>query len=357
MTFLNPLNRTLDCPSHHQLDTKYNRQYGYENELRTDLDYADRYPVTILIDSSDRNFERESPGCYNIKLSRPLKNVYSIELIGGKLPGLCYNVTEHNNILGFQETEDQVANGRFYKACIPPGDYSPSALTNAVANAMNRVGNNCYKVTIDCTTKLFTICAKDDKFTGIFNLIFSDKCDYVGDAGFVDRQITTESCRGPPIQFDIKDERYGCTVPVYLKGSIGRMLGFSPTNLCGSKTYIGQRPYDLSPFDYIALFVNDFDRVQSVNAKLDGSFCIIPLDSVTNSFDTSVRNIDNIRYIKYFYPMLKEINQISIKFVDSNGNIYDFSGFNNALIFEIGCSFGQVIPRRSQLLPSAGNAC
>ena len=342
------MNRKIDCPSHHQLDTKYNKQYGYEHELRTDLDFCDRYPVTVLIDSKERTNENDTPGCYTVKLNRPLKNVYSIELIGGKLPGICYNISSNNNVLAFQETVDQVETGTYYRAIIPPGEYSTSTLTCALVREMNRVGDNCYKATLDNITKKFTISVDETEcnFSGTFNLIFNDRCEFHNDSGFMDRRVTTTGCRGQTMQFDVKDERYGCVRPVYLKSSIGHVLGFRPNNLCGAKSYTAHHCYDLSPFDYLALFVNDFDRVQSVNSKHDGSFCIISVDSVTNSFDTCIRNVDNVRYIKYFDPVLKELSQITIKFVDSNGNLYDFDGSNNALIFEIGCSFGQTIPRR-----------
>jgi len=347
------LNRNLDCPTHHQFEAKYNKQYGYEHEITTGLDHIDRYPVTLLIDSNDRNFEQDTPGHYTIKLNRTLKNVYSIELIGGKLPGICYNVTANNNIVAFQETCDQVESGKFFRVVIPPGDYTPLALANTIVSEMNKVGDNTYRVTVDPISKKFTFTVQtngDVKFTGIFNLIFTDRCEFVGDAGFMDRQVVTEDCRGKLLRFDVKDERYGCSRPVYLKGSIGRILGFNTTNLTDETSYTAQNCYNLSPFDYIVLFVNDFDRVHSVNPKVDGSFCVVPLDSVTNSFDTSTRNIDNVRYVKFFYPELKELSQITIKFVDSFGNIYDFNGSNNALIFEIGCSFGQPIPRRPQLI-------
>jgi len=358
------LNRNLDCPSHHQLEAKYNKQYGYEHELTTGLDNIDRYPVTVLVDSNDRNFKKDSPGHYTIKLNRTLKNVYSIELIGGKLPGICYNITNNNNLIAFQETIDQVETGKFHSIRVPPGDYTPLVLANAIMTAMNETGDNTYRVTVDPITKKFTIVVVSDdenvSFTGTFNLIFSDRCDFVGDAGFMSRDVVTQDCRGKLLRFEVKDERYGCSRPIYLKGSIGKILGFEPENKTGMTSYTGSFCYDLSPFDYIVLFVNDYDRVHSVNPKVDGSFCVIPLDSVTNSFDTSTRNIDNVRYIKFFYPMIKELNQITIKFVDSCGNIYDFNGSNNALIFEIGCSFGQPILRRPPLIrapDSATNTC
>lgn len=347
------LNRKLECPTRGQFETKYSQQFGYEHNLTTNLDLCDRYPVTVLVDSKERVNDSETPGSYTVKLTKSLKNVYSIELIGGKLPSPCYNILPSNNLLTFQETEKQVKTGQLVKVHVPPGDYDATSLALALASAMNQHGINNYRVTIDPITKKFTIAvtnANESSFSGLFNLVLSDSCDAFGDSGFMDRSVIEHDYLGRQFRREVKDVRYGCRRQVYVKGSIGEVLGFSAKNLTGATSYTAQNCYNLSPFSYLALFVNDYDRIQSNNVKVDGSFSIIPLDNNTNSFDTNTRDVDNVRYIRYFYPMLKEINQFTIKFVDPYGNVYDFGGIDNALLFEIGCSFGQPIMRKPQLI-------
>ena len=342
----NGLNRSLNCPTRNQFEAKYNAQYGYEHHFTTDLDLCERYPVTVLIDSKDRVGKNEHPGFYTVKLNKSLKNVHSIELISGKFPNPCYNVLSINNLLAFQETEQQVKNNQLVKVRVVPGEYDATSLALALTNAMNANSVNTYKVSVDSVTKKFTFSTN----AGLFNLIFTDNCDAFGDAGFMDRPVIEHDCLGKQLRTEIKAVRYGSRRPIYIKESIGELIGFGAVNLIGSTSYTGQNCYNLSPFNYLALFVNDYDRVQSNNAKVDGSFAIVPLDNSTNTFDTSTRDVDNIRHVRYFYPMLKEINQLTIKFVDPNGNIYDFSGVDNALLFEIGCSFGQPILKKPQLI-------
>ena len=135
----------------------------------------------------------------------------------------------------------------------------------------------------------------------------------------------------------------GCKKGVYLKGCIGKMMGFAPAVYSGLMSYTGPYVYNLKLFDYIALFVNDFDRIDSPNENIDGSFCIFPLDSDTGTFNVTAKDVDNVKYIKYFNPPINEISKLRIKFKTPTGEIFDFVGQNHLLIFEINTLFGNEI--------------
>jgi hypothetical protein len=344
----NPLNRQIRKPNYSQLPVTYGKQFGYEHQIDGDSSFSDLYPVTLVIDSQDRNTDKEEPGHYTVHLNETLKNIHSIELTGGKLPNPCYNITSFNNRLSFQETEEQIESNQFLTVSVPPGDYSPSALANTLGELMSEVGNSNYQVRVDNTTKKFTFRSDDSAGTGIFNLLFTDRCEYLGDHSFIDQPMISQDCRGKSIKFDVKNIRVGNQKQVYSKNSIGKLMGFKAHNLFGQLSYTSHYVYNLNPFGYLALFINDYDRVHSVNNHVNNAFCIIPLDDKTSTFDVDTRDVDNSRYIKHFYPPIKEVNRFTIKFVDSSGNVFDFNGQDNLLVLEIACSFGQPILRSNR---------
>ena len=344
----NPLNRSIRRPNYSQLPVTYGNQFGFEHQVDSDPSYRDLYPVTLIIDSQDRDTEKEEPGCYTVHLNETLKNIHSIELTGGKLPNPCYNMTCFNNCFFFQDTEEHLECNTYYKVCVPPGDYSASSLANALSKLLNEVGSSKYQVKLDSITKKFTITTDDSAGTGIFNLIFTDRSEFLGDHSHIDQPIIDKDCRGQTIKFDVKNVRVGNQKQVYVKNSIGRIMGFKPQNLYGEQSYTGQYCYNLNPFSYLAIFINDYDRIHSVNRHINGAFCVIPLDDSAGTFDVNTRDVDNIHYIKHLYPPIKEVNKFTIKFVDPNGNVFDFNGQDNLLIMEIGCSFGQPILRSNR---------
>ena len=163
--------------------------------------------------------------------------------------------------------------------------------------------------------------------------------------GFIGQTFASSDCRGQVVKFNIKTQEVGCMRRVYLKKTIGKLLGFKAENLYGSLSYTSHYCFNLNPFSYLALFINDYDRVRSPNNKIDGAFCLLPFDDGCCYFDVTTHNIDNVHYIKYFNPPINEISKLTVKFVDPDGNIFDFQGKDTLLILEVGCMFGQPILR------------
>ena len=337
------LNRNLDCPSYSQIPVKYSQQLDYDHQIELPVDYSCLQKELLVIDSSDRSNNKETPGCYTVYLNRSLKNVFSIELVGGKLPNPCYNVTTCNNRLVFQETREEVGQCRSKSVFLTPGDYSALTLANKLQDAMNEVGKNHYTVTVDNITKIFNIKSDNANGENVFNLIFTDAEEFTENSAFIDREVSGITCSKQRIKFDVKDQRIGQTRRLYIQKSIGRLLGFPPKNYCGQLNYSAEHCYNLNPFDYVAIFINDYGIVRSVNNKIDGAFCVIPLDSTTNTFDVNTRDVDNIRHLRHFYPLEHEISKLSIKFITNTGEIFDFNGQDNVLILEIGTTSGQPI--------------
>lgn len=340
-----PLNRNISRPNYSQLSIAYQKHYPFDNQIDNDLPYGDIYPSTLVLDSQDRNTEKDEPGNYTIHLNKTFKNVQSIEVTGIKLPNPCYNITNNCNQLSFQENQEQLERGTYYTIEIPPGDYSPSELASTITKLLNQIGENKYHVKLDNTTKKFTIISHNKKNTDIFNLIFTKQTEFMGDHGFIGQPFVSRDCLGKVVKFDIKSQEVGCQRRIYLKRSIGKLMGFKAENLYGGLSYTGQYCFNLNPFSYLALFINDYDRIISPNSKIDGAFCLVPFDDSCCYFDVSTRNVDNIHYIKYFNPPINEISKFNIKFVDPEGNVFDFQGKDTLIVLEIGCCFGQPILR------------
>jgi len=351
----NALNRDISRPNYSQLPIAYGKRHTSEHTVDSDFSFIDTYPVVLVVDSQDRNTNLEEPGFYTVHLNETLKNITSIELVSGKLPNPSYNVTKNNNCLYFQETVEQMEENSCYGVIVEPGEYRPATLAETLTRLMCEVGGSKYSVTFDPITKRVTISTDDKVGTGIFNLIFTDKSAYMADHGFIDQTFIGRDSHGSSIKFDVKNVQVGCKKSIYNKRNIGKILGFKPINMTGQLSYTGTYTCDLSPFSYMAIFINDYDRVHSVNKSIDKSFCVIPLDCATNTFDVNARNVDNVKHIRFFNPPLKELNKVVVKFVDAHGNIVDFMGHNNLLILEVACSAGKPILRNTRQLVAGGH--
>lgn len=344
------LNRQINNPSYSQIPIAYNKKIAYENNIDNNIPYDNTYPYSVLIDSRDRNSDKEEPGYYTIKLNSVFKDVHAIELIGARLPNPCYNVTKDTNKIYFQETVDQVKQNQCYQSSIQPGHYNVLTLASSIEESMNNVGKSKYKVEYNHITKQFTIISDNLLGSGIFNLIFTSDTEYINDRNFMDQEhITTNSC-GQILKHITKNIVTGSIRNIYIKGSIGKVIGFKPLNLIGLLSYTGQYIHNLNPFGYLGLFVNDYDRIKSVNKSIDGSFCIIPVDNETGSYNINTRDVDNAKFVKIFNPPIKEICKFTIKFVSPDGTIYDFHGQDNMLLFEVHCNFGLPIIRNNNQL-------
>lgn len=287
-------------------------------------------PAILLIDSADRNHDvYEQPNKYTLKLDPPYKEVTSIELVTADIPNSGYVVEDTHNKIHFQDTADQVANGTYYTAIVPEGnwtidDSSDPSIRSHIEDQMNAESSgSTYTVTVNSFTNKVTITQTIG--SGIFNLLFEGASEKIG----------------PPAH---KDGVYiGESRTLYRETTIAPLIGFKRMDYTGETTYTGTYSYNLKVDKYIVLFVNKkhnnakLDRVHSVNDYTKDAFCIVPLDSSINNFKLSkdCNSIDNDRYIKYFTEPIPEINELDIEFRDASGNLFNFNGHDHTLIFEI----------------------
>ncbi len=330
-------------------------QFIFANNI-TYTDSMDRVASQyIFVDSCMRNWDKEEPNSYTVRFNKELKWVHSIELVDGFVPSSGYMIHKHNNKFYFQETQQQVDNNTYYVVDVPHGNYEIDDLLNTLKTRMEDVANSGskYTITSDGNNNRVSIKTDDGVGTGIFNLIFTDGEEIIGDTGFIET-LQIDPATGKKVSVK---KKAGETRNTYINNSIGRILGFKPINLTGSIMYTGQYIYTLRPYDFLAIFVendkqDDFSLIDCANDNVQGSFAFVPLDQNTGIFDIASfrRNVvDNVLYKKTFNPPVN-IQRLKITFRTCEGELYDFNGQNNNLLFEVKRVFDrEVIDKLGQI--------
>jgi hypothetical protein len=291
----------------------------------------------FVVDSSHRDTNKyPNPNNYVINMPETIRNIVSIELLYAKFPCTTFYLNEYNNVLRYQQTKTQVSNDTYTEIVIPPGNWPLIELENMLFNALNdndtSGGVSNYSVTLNEYNQTWTLSktvsdpdSLYDEYR-VFNLMF-----------FGGNIVHHHSGN---------DE----THPIYHKNSIGKFIGFSPSNFTtpftsgstASIEYTSDIAYDPCFNDYIVLHVNkdlqgDFDIIHSNVNNLSGAFAVINLTSNTiNSQYTKFNDsMHNDEYVKYFNPMLGSINKLHIELTNSHGNPYLFHGGEHVLHFRI----------------------
>jgi hypothetical protein len=296
----------------------------------------------LLIDSASRNWDTEDTNQYTIYLGEELKYVTSIELIDGRIPNSTYMINDQNNLLYFQETKSHVNTDTYYTAEVPCGNYSINDLMNQIKVSMHKASKSKsrYQCRVDPSTQKITISTDDEAGTKIFNLMFTDGNEVIGDRGYIETQVTD------PVtdRKEIRRVETGNFRHRYISRSIGQVLGFKAQNLCGSKTYTGQMIYRLKTNDYLALYINtensdDFKNViaPSPDNGANHSFAIIQLDHDGQYFDLYAdcnHVAENNHLTRHFNPPIN-FSKFKVAFKTPTGKLYNFNGLDNHLLFEI----------------------
>ena len=296
----------------------------------------------LHIDSSDKLYDNNTSSNYSIQLRERFSYVTSVELIDAHIPINDYTITQYNNMIYYQETNDQIED-KTYTCCeIPQGKYEILKLLNVIKYEManNSINHSKYSCKLNEHTNKITIESSSD----VFNLIFTESREIVGESGISTIKSYNEHTK--------KNEEYrvkvGNTKAIYIKNSIGRTLGFLPINLNNHHSYTGDLIFNLKPFDYISLHISTdsgevFKQVISSNDATNDAFAVLTLHKEPNKI------FDLGKYIKHFNPPIN-FTRLNIKFLTSNGDLYDFKGQDNYIVLEVSKVFGnQKVSTLSQL--------
>jgi len=125
-----------------------------------------RRTVLLEVNSRDRNMRSYPTSTdFRWKLFRPLKDVISIQIVGGTVPTRFFNIDKEWNKFTFKETSTR------YTVTLTPGVYTTSQLVSELQNKLNAIAaTNTYVVSQSPTTDQLTITATGGE---AFALLFS----------------------------------------------------------------------------------------------------------------------------------------------------------------------------------------
>ena len=242
--------------------------------------------IRYIVDSRDRNTNMyPDPAKYTINTEQTIRDIVKVELILTDFPFNDYNITQYNNVL-------HTSSGIFP---IPPGKYTPPELAETI-------------------TSLTPI-------TVIYDSI-KDKFILQGD--------------GIVVKFlDDLQERYDDTlINVYPLNSIGKVLGFVKNNfeLYNVTGIEAQYRVDLRSEDYIVMYMRPAKVYKSKNNKVMDAFAVINKEESNGM----IKNGDLVSS-KGFNPTLPTFDNLSFKFCDREGNLYDFQNKDHRMEFLFTC--------------------
>lgn len=292
----------------------------------------------IFIDSRDRNHDLYTNSHdYSIKLDAILKNVISIELLQATIPNSEYLINDTNNTIYFQETS-----GTTITAQIDNGNYTVgSTIASNLETAMNTSGSSVYSVLYNSSTNKFTISSDRTGGSGDFLLKFAGSNEI-----FSQNQTRSK----------------------YLDNSIGKIIGFSNTNLANASSHTSQNNSNFAPDRSVYMYINadtknSFDNIEGINKSDFGKFMKLGLVSdfgeytywlnsrstVANQSDKPNKNpyqkvpeesdINKINKnesdFKLFFNPPISIDRLTLQFKNYDQDLFNFYGLENSLLFRI----------------------
>jgi len=252
----------------------------------------------IYIDSTRRSNIYPSGNSYTIFIQNPLKNVTQVDLVSAVVPNTMYNITNSNifNVTDF--------GGTLYKnVSIEPGFYSACSLVNAINNNQN------------------TVVASLPEGEGKF--VISNVYPFTN--GFQITNVSNEFSNITKIQ---------ATLTTKLGGD-GINLLYSNNYYVKSQSVLNMHPTG----NFVFLEIDELrppfpiDAVQDpLNSESFLKFATIPIDTVSGTMKTFKEMTDYKISVNYPTPIDK-IDRLSIKWLDTNGNILNFNGVDqNSII-------------------------
>ncbi len=177
-----------------------------------------------------------------------------------------------------------------------------------------------------------------DQDYNIYKLV-ADNCDFTS-IFYVDDYVILNDGAGNtyPIQiYQIKNDK---TIFFEdLSGSaVATITALSGNIMQNMSVLISPNIYQLQIEPVIFLRIRDFQNFNSTSIGAENSYAILPL--FQNFFSNTVINSSTLPYggiTKFFNPPLDRIPFLDIEFVTSDGELFDFRGQENTLVFEFTC--------------------
>ena len=262
--------------------------------------------TTVCVNSRERNvLTNPNPNQFRWRLKRDLKNIQSIRLIGGTLPGDFYNINTGWNKFTFLE------NSIKYTVTLNPGKYDGTTIATELKRALNASGvANVYDVTFSSTTSKLTI----RRSSGIFSFSF---------------------LFATGLYLDTFDNDYLNSI-----GCPARMLGFVSNDYSDtSGTLTGPNPIDSAWFlnkIYLHLNVNtsvELNRIEIARGPHD-PYTIVLLDDVKNGIKFLNKETDYPE-LEFLPAPLARLSLLEVSLRDEFYQLLDTQNKEFILIFEL----------------------
>jgi hypothetical protein len=263
--------------------------------------------VRIELNSRDRNYLqliKSNPFKYD--LQTPIRDVQSVELLGGTIPSQPYTFNKYNNSFSFYE---ECSGIRTLK--IPVGVYTVEALTNEFGCLLSHDSKSKYHVSVNVMGRLLII-----------------QSEHKQNFGFLFANSSTP---------DIIDRVNGGFLEMNTPALI---LGFDLSD------YLAKEGVMVSPFQIdlytcntrLYLYLN-FQNSQDLGCIQRGvgrpsPFAIIYLDQESKGY--KFLNKETFSPISYILPQpLSKLQSISVEFRDEFHRLTDFNGKDFTLLLEL----------------------
>jgi len=289
-----------------------------------------RNPYTVLVEvsSRDRNYNNQiGSNPLRFQFARPLKDVRSVELLGGTIPANPFCINDKNNKFTFQEgtSEESIdsvppnyatAGAVSWAVTIPPATYTPTTLINTLVIALNSLPNkqNTYTASISSNTGNL-ILATTNPDPVLYSFLFASG-----------------------IYQDMIDRSDGYFLQM---NTVAMILGFDLSDYTSEPdgTLISPFPVDINTaLNRLYLFIN-FDNSQNLGCIERGAgrkspFAIIYLDQQTNGY--KYLNKDTITAASYSLPQPhSRLQLLNIEFRDEFYRLIDFNGKDFSLLLQL----------------------
>ena len=252
----------------------------------------------IIVDSRDRNIGLfPNQARYDIKFDEDSSDVISAELTLTDFPSNDYNVTKHSNKLNIDGTV----------VIIPEGIYTEQILVDKLnENTLHlditfEFDSNSRKITCLSRTEVIIKCKSENQV----------KYDY---EQFID---------------------------VYELDSIGKTLGLGLNDYKINGSFEFPFVVNLVSEKYIIMYIQRAKVYFSKNNNTHQAFAIIPNDT------TNLISLTDETIVKVFNPPIANFNTLSFKFLDYQGNLFDFQNKDHR--FELLLETHKQMPKYSNI--------
>jgi len=272
--------------------------------------------TTILCNSRERNVvSYPNTNMFRWRLRRDLKDITSIRLIGGSVPGNLYNINSDWNKFTFFE------NISIYTITLNIGLYDATSLAAELKRALNNSGlSNIYDVVYSTTTLKLTI----KRISGTYNFSILFQTGEYSD-NFYDYRGPVDSLSNDYLS-EIK--------------SPARILGFITQDYSDtSGTIVAPNPVDTAWFlNKLFLHINtetdkEFNRIEVAKGRHD-PYTIIYLDEIKDGIKFLNKETD-YPILEFSPAPLTRLSLLEISIRDEFYKLLDLQNKEYTFIFEI----------------------